>query len=85
MIYQQNQIPCNSYVKNISRQSNRLAMVSAASRKIEHWTYEMGKLLLKRSIKVESQDDNLIVKGCTDRRYGANLATKSVPIGHQGD
>lgn len=52
-------------------------MVSVASRKIEHWTYEMGKLLLKRSIKVESQGDNLIIKGCTDR-YGANLATKSV-------
>lgn len=63
--------------KNISRQRNRLAMVSAASRKIEHWTYEMGKLIFKRSIKVESQGDNLIIKDCTDR-YGANLATKSV-------
>lgn len=70
-------MPCNSCAKNISRQSNRLAMVSAASRKTEHWTYEMGKLILKRSIKVESQGDNLIAKGCTDR-YGANLATKSV-------
>lgn len=75
--YQQNLMPCNSYAKNISRQRNRLAMVSAASRKIEHWTYEMGKLIFKRSIKVESQGDNLIIKDCTDR-YGANLATKSV-------
>lgn len=70
-------MPCNSYAKKNSRQSNRLAVISASSKKIEHWTYEMGKLILKRSVKVDSQGDNLIVKGCTDR-YGVNLATKSV-------
>lgn len=40
--------------KSISRQGNRLAILRTASRKIEHWTYPEGKLILTRTIKVES-------------------------------